>query len=332
MPLTDGIEATSPDGRRLERAPRFDALVRDMRWEAEGVLSITLVDPAGEPLPAWRPGAHIDLLLTSGLERQYSLCGDLTDRFRWRVAVLRETESRGGSEWVHGRLRPGAILSVCGPRNNFRLVEAGAYVFIAGGIGITPILPMIAAVDERGANWELVYGGRRRASMAFLPELARYGSRVLLWPQDEHGLLDLDRLLHLPREDTAVYCCGPEPLISAVEERCTRWPPGTLHFERFRPRPDALKGENTAFEVVLEQSGVTVFVGPDQTIAEAVDAAGISVPTSCREGTCGTCETGVVEGIPDHRDSFLSDEEHADNTTMMICCSRAATPRLVLDL
>lgn len=332
MPLTDGVEAMSSGARRLDRPPRFEALVRELAWEAEEVLSVTLVDPAGAPLPAWRPGAHIDLLLTSDLERQYSLCGDLANEYRWRVAVLREPESRGGSEWVHTRLRPGEILSVCGPRNNFPLVEADAYVFIAGGIGITPLLPMIAAVDERGARWELVYGGRRRASMAFLPDLARFGSRVLLRPQDQHGLLDLDSLLQRPREDTAIYCCGPEPLISAVEERCAGWPPDALHFERFRPRPGALEGENTSFEVVLEQSGLTVLVGPDQTIAEAVDAAGVYVPTSCREGTCGTCETGVIEGTPDHRDSFLTDEEHADNTTMMICCSRAVTPRLVLDL
>jgi ferredoxin-NADP reductase len=296
------------------------------------VISIVLADPAGEPLPAWDPGAHINVKLPSGDERQYSLCGDPADRARWRIGVLRETAGRGGSAWLHSSLAVGDRVPVDGPRNHFELAEAERYLFIAGGIGITPLLPMISRVAARGADWELLYGGRRRDSMAFLDEIASHGGAVTLWPQDTHGLLDLDAFLATPRAGTAIYCCGPEPLISAVEERCSAWHAGALHVERFSPKPGALDGENTAFEVVLETTGITIAVGREESIVDALSAAGVAVRTSCREGTCGTCETGVVDGEPDHRDSFLTEEEREGNDTMMVCCSRARSDRLVLDL
>lgn len=298
---------------------------------ADGVLVLTLSDPAGGELPAWSPGAHIDVVLRPDLERQYSLCGDPADRRTWRIGVLREPDGRGGSAFVHDRVRAGDPVRVRGPRNNFALVPAESYLFIAGGIGITPLLPMLREADARGAPWRLVYGGRREPSMGFLDELRPYGDRVTVWPQDRNGLLDLDTLLAEPRPGQRIYCCGPEPLLVAVEQRCAGWP-DTLHLERFRPRAGALDGATTAFEIRLDYSELTVAVRADQSIVDAMVAAGVEVTTSCREGTCGTCETAVLEGIPDHRDSMLTAAERAANDTMMICCSRSFTPVLVLDL
>lgn len=313
-------------------AERLTLTIAEIRAEADGVVSLRLVSPSGDPLPAWQPGAHLDVHLEPGLDRQYSLCGDPTDERSWTIAVLREPESRGGSEFVHTRLAAGQALAVTGPRNNFPLVEAERHLLIAGGIGVTPMLAMARELERRGRPWKMLYGGREAASMAFVDALRAFGDRVEVRPQDEHGLLDLDGFLGAPTAGTAVYCCGPEALLGAVEERCAAWPPGTLHVERFRARPGALDGPGEAFEVTLEGQDLTVTVGPDQSIVDALEAAGVSVATSCREGTCGTCETTVLEGVPDHRDSYLTAEEKADNETMMICCSRAKTPRLVIEL
>jgi ferredoxin-NADP reductase len=299
---------------------------------AEGVVSLTLTAPGGSELPAWTPGAHVDLLLTPELIRQYSLCGSPTDRSSWRIAVLLDEGGRGGSRHVHTRLQPGAPLRVRGPRNNFPLVSAERYVFLAGGIGVTPLLPMIAEAEAAGAGWTLHYGGRRRESMAFLDELAQYGERVEVWPEDVRGMLDLDAILGTPQPGTLIYTCGPEGLLQAVEARCAAWPPGTLHVERFAAKPVDVSVEPTSFEVVCQRSGITVTVPEDRTILEVVQDAGVSALSSCLEGVCGTCETAVVEGQPDHRDSLLSDDEKAAGDYMMICVSRSCGPRLVLDL
>lgn len=317
----------------IEHPPELDVSVEKRVEEAEDVISLVLA-PIGAPLPGWSPGAHIDLILEPGLERQYSLCGDPETQDTWRIAVLREPNGRGGSAWVHDRITAGSTLRVRGPRNNFPLVEAPSYLFIAGGIGVTPILPMIASADRPGARWRLLYGGRRESSMAFVNDLTGGNDRdrVVLWPEDQHGLLPLDDFLATPEPGTAIYCCGPEPLIAAVEERCEVWPHGTLNVERFSPKPGALDGEDRAFEVILEQSGLTLRVEDDETIIQACERAGVDVASSCREGTCGTCETAVIEGVPDPRDSFLDADEQADNATMMICCSRSRTPSLRLDL
>lgn len=308
------------------------ATVAEIAPEAEGIVSLRLIPTAEDKLPGWEPGAHIDLVLGPDLERQYSLCGDPTDPTSWRLGVLREPESRGGSAHVHERLAVGDQVLCRGPRNNFGLVEADDYLFVAGGVGITPILPMIAACEAAGKPWRLFYGGRTEATMAFRAELAAYGERVTLWPQDTHGLLDLAAVLGSPAAGTAVYCCGPGALLDAVEQQCAAWPAGSLHLERFRPKDGALDGENTAFEVELDASDITLTVGADQTLAEAIEAAGIDLPTSCREGTCGTCETYVLEGEPDHRDSYLTEDEQASGEVIMPCCSRSRSPRLVLDL
>ena len=304
-------------------------LVVDRRDSAaDGVLALTLRHPLGEQLPQWEPGAHVDVVLGPGLERQYSLCGDPADRTAWRIAVLREPVGRGGSAHVHEQLGQGDKVRVRGPRNHFALRPAPRYRFIAGGIGITPILPMLAAAEAQGAEWTLLYGGRTRESMAFTEELSRYGDRVTVAPQDETGLLDLSSVLDGVPEGTLVYCCGPGPLLDAVEERC---PAGLLHVERFTPKEQPA-AENTEFEVELAQTGTTVTVAPDVSVLDAVRASGVEVLFSCTEGTCGTCETDVLDGTPDHRDSVLTDEEREAGETMMICVSRCRGKRLVLDL
>jgi ferredoxin-NADP reductase len=298
---------------------------------AEGVLALTLRHPLGEELPAWEPGAHIDVILGPDLERQYSLCGDPVDRHSWRVAVLREPDGRGGSAHVHGQLEAGDKVRVRGPRNHFALQPSPRYRFVAGGIGITPILPMLAAAEAAGAEWTLLYGGRTRNSIAFIEELGRYGDKVRIAPQDEAGLLDLAAELGTPRPDTLVYCCGPGPLLDAVEARCAQWPKGSLHVERFQPKVQET-GADTEFEVVLERSGHTLTVPADVSVLDTVRSAGVEALFSCTEGTCGTCETDVLEGTPDHRDSVLTDEEREAGETMLICVSRCRGKRLVLDL
>jgi len=224
------------------------------------------------------------------------------------------------------------VVRVRGPRNNFPLATSSRYLFVAGGIGITPILPMIRAADAAGADWRLVYGGRQRNSMAFLDEPEQYGDRVSVLPQDETGLLPLDTLLGTPQANTLIYCCGPEPLLAAVESSSAGWPEGSLRVERFSPKPQGEPVRKEAFEVVLQRSELTLTVPPDRSILSVVDEAGVGVLSSCAEGTCGTCETQVLDGEPDHLDSVLSEEERRENDCMMICVSRSCSSRLVLDL
>ncbi len=314
----------------------LDLVLERKETLAEGVVRLTLRHPGGQSLPAWEPGAHIDLALSGALVRQYSLCGDPSDTSILQVAVLREQAGRGGSRYVHDALAEGQPVRVRGPRNHFPLVDAKRYLFIAGGIGITPILPMLAEVAARGRDWRLVYGGRTRSSMAFRAELeTRYPGHVAIHPQDEHGLLDLPALLAGPAadaDDTAIYCCGPEALLTAVERHCANWPAGALHVERFGPKPGAAGGRREAFEVELAQTGTVLRVPADRSILDIVEDSGVAVLSSCQEGTCGTCETVVLSGRPDHRDSVLTDEERQAGDLMMICVSRSCSPRLVLDL
>jgi len=300
--------------------------------EAEDVVSLELRAPYGDPLPGWTPGAHVDLILGNGIERQYSLCGDPATPGSWRVAVLREPAGRGGSAYVHDELRAGARVDVRGPRNHFPLLAGEEFRMIAGGIGITPLLAMVQELEATGASWRMLYGGRRRASMAFLDRLARYGDKVECRPQDEFGLLDLEGFLDGLTAGTRVYACGPEPLIEAVEALSGAWPEGVLNVERFHPKDGALDGPDVAFTVVCATSGIEVEVPAGTSIVDVLGENGIDVPTSCREGTCGTCETVVLEGIPDHRDSILTPAEQEGNDIMMVCCGRAKTPTLVLDL
>jgi cytochrome P450/ferredoxin-NADP reductase len=310
-----------------------DMLVTSAVATSDGVVAVTLRDPDGDTLPPWTPGAHVDLLIGADKVRQYSLCSSPAQTDLIRIGVLREPDGRGGSQRIHERLVEGATVRVRGPRNHFPLVASPRYLFIAGGVGITPLLAMIAEAEASGADWSLAYGGRSRNTMAFLDELAQYGDRVTLWAGDEGHRLDLQLLLGEPVPDTLVYCCGPESLLEAVEQRCESWPPGTLHVERFAARPRVVpEGGERSFEVALARSGLTLTVPPDRSVFDVLQDAGISVLGSCLEGTCGTCETDVIDGDVDHRDSILNASEQAANQSMMICVSRCHSDRLTLDL
>lgn len=315
--------------------PEFDQLlvVAEKQTIATDVVSLVLRSQCGGALPSWSPGAHVDLILGDDTIRQYSLCGPTSEPSAYRIAVLLDPLGRGGSQWVHEQISEGDLVRVRGPRNHFPLVPAPRYLFIAGGIGITPILPMIDAVEGAGLPWRLVYGGRTRSSMAFADQLGdRHPDQVTLVPQDRSGLLDLDGLLGEPDSDTAVYCCGPEGLLAAVEKRCTRWPAGALHVERFSPKNGALDGPRTSFLVELAESGLTLTVPADRSILDVVEESGVFVMSSCQEGTCGTCETTVLAGVPEHRDSVLSPAEQESCKVMMVCVSRSRSERLVLAL
>jgi ferredoxin-NADP reductase len=320
------MDATTPGVDRL--------VVRGRSVLAEDVVGLTLARPDGSRLPDWTPGAHIDVTLASGATRQYSLCGDRWDAHRYRIAVLREPDGRGGSAYVHDHVDVGDEVLLGGPRNHFPMVPSPRYLFVAGGIGITPLLPMITQAERVGADWALLYGGRRRASMAFLDELARHGDRVHAVPQDEAGLLPLADWLGGPRTDTVVSCCGPAPLLDAVADTVAAagWDPRRLRTERFTATAIAAPVRDEPFTLELARTGATVTVTAAVSVLEAARRAGATTLSSCERGTCGTCETTVLAGLPDHRDSILAEHERAAADAMFPCVSRSASARLVLDL
>ncbi|MEU6168633.1 PDR/VanB family oxidoreductase [Streptomyces tanashiensis] len=298
-------------------------LVTGRATPAEGVVELRL---EGAGLPAWQPGAHVDLVLPSGLVRQYSLCGDPDDRDAYTVATRLVEDGRGGSREVHEQLHEGAEIEIRGPRNRFPLVDSPAYVFVAGGIGITPVLPMLRAAEAAGADWRLLYCGRSRTTMPYLEEIGRLGGehRVTVVAEDESGFPELEFLGRLPA-DTAVYCCGPDGLMDAVG---AAMPEGRApRLERFTA---AATVGGTAFEVELRRSGRILTVAADQPLLSAVREELPGITYSCRQGFCGTCRQRVLEGEVDHRDELLTDDERADS--MLICVSRCSGKRLVLDL
>jgi ferredoxin-NADP reductase len=297
-----------------------------------GIVSLTLRQSANEDMPAWEPGAHIDLVLPNGLVRQYSLCGSVEDWRSWRLGVLREPVSRGGSTYIHDTLRVGDPLEVRGPRNHFALLPSPRYVFVAGGIGVTPLIPMAEQAERQGAAWVMIYCGRSREAMGYLDELQRrFGAHLIVNADDESGLFDVAGYFGTPRDDTLVYACGPTPLLDAISSATNAWPSGSVRFERFTP----IKSDdsaNVAFDVELARSGRTFTVPPDRSILEVLRGASVRVLSSCTEGTCGTCEVAVLRGTIDHRDSVLTPEEQETNEMMMVCVSRSRGERLVLDL
>jgi ferredoxin-NADP reductase len=316
--------AIVPGGRRR-------AFVRAMTFEAKGVLSVTLTAPDGGSPGAWQPGAHIDVLPGAGLVAQYSLCGPLAAPY-WKIAVLLDRQGRGTSRFIHERLRPGSTIEIGGPRNNFPLLPAERYQFVAGGIGITPFLPMIEAAGRNARPWRLAYGGRSAAGMGFLDALAGHGDAVALYPQDSVGLLPVAKIVGQLEEDCAIYCCGPEPLIEALQSELQRQGKALAYVERFGAKRMELPSGGGGFHVVLARSGRKIWVPPDKSIVEALAEAGISVPTSCRQGVCGSCETGVLAGGIDHRDDLLSEKEKKEGRTMLVCVSRALGDVITLDL
>ncbi len=322
-PLT--VAAPQPGAETLQ------VRLRALTWEAPGVLSLELTAPDGGGLPPFEPGAHVDLKLPDGTLRQYSLCGDPNDTSHYRVGI-RAISGGQSSSYVHRKLRPGDLLTVSTPRNNFPLVTAKRYIFVAGGIGITPFIPMMRELSAKGRPWTLLYCNRRTDDAPFLTEIRSLGGELSLHSSEAGTRLDVAQRFATVEQDAVIYCCGPERLMLALEEATKAWPPDSVHFEWFAPRSRPLDEASGSFEVVCEASGMTLSVPPDKSVLEVLNEAGIEVPCSCQQGICGTCEVRVLAGEVDHRDSILSSAERDANTTMMTCVSRARGPRLVLDI
>ncbi|WP_197517177.1 PDR/VanB family oxidoreductase [Microbacterium karelineae] len=306
-----------------------ELVVLDRAVVADGIVALELGAVNGRPLPAWEPGAHIDLLPEAGLERQYSLCGDPEDRTRWRVAVLRDDAGRGGSIAAH-RLRAGAFVRARGPRSNFAFAEPSRgerAVFVAGGIGITPILPMVRRAREAGADWTLHVCVRTRTALPFADELAEFGERVHLHVSDEGTRADMVEITETAAS-APVWACGPGPMLDALIAAA----PAALHIEQFSAADTAPAPPPAPFEIELLSTGAVLDIPAERSILDVLEDNGVFAVSSCREGTCGTCETVVVEGEVDHRDRVLSAAERVTSPVMMICVSRAACPRLVLDV
>lgn len=324
----DGAPAGT--GRCAPGEVTYELVITGIRDLTPQVRELTLTSPRGEVLPEWTPGAHIDLHLSEGLIRQYSLCGPVDDRRTWRVSVLRDPRSRGGSEWVHDRLAQGDTVRVGGPRNNFELLPSAHYTFIAGGIGVTPLVQMAREAQRQGAVVDFLYCGRSRDAMAYLDELGEMlGPSLRVHADAEAGIFDFAGEFAGIREST-IYACGPAPMLDAVTSAASAWPQGSVRFERFTPV--VVDTPSTEFDVELTRSGRTLPVPADQSILDVLRAASIPVLSSCGEGTCGTCEVAVLGGEIDHRDSVLSDEERESGEMMMICVSRCRGRRLLLDL
>lgn len=312
--------------------------VRALTHEAETVLGIELrPQDEGALLPAFEAGAHVDVHLPQGGVRSYSLCNAPGERHRWCLGVHRDPASRGGSRWLHEQLRPGDVLQVGLPRNRFALAEhAPAHVFVAGGIGITPVLAMLARTQALGTPWTLHYAARTRRHAAFLERLAQHaassGARLHLHFDDEHGgrPLDIHAIVRSLPDDAHIYCCGPAPMLAAYAQATAHLQPARVHQEAFAAA--AAPAGATGYRVELARSGKSLQVPPGQALLDALIAAGADPLYSCRQGVCGTCAVGVLEGVPDHRDFVLTPEERQANDRILPCCSGALSERLVLDL
>jgi ferredoxin-NADP reductase len=306
--------------------------IKSAVWEAPNILSYELRSTDGKELPPFTAGAHIDLTLPNGLMRSYSLINPQSERHRYVIAVQKDRESRGGSKWMHQNLRAGEILAVNDPRNNFTLNEtAEKSIFIAGGIGVTPMLSMIDRLNAIGRDWELIFCSRMRNSTPFMERLEK-DSRVRFNFDREPGarMLDIAAAVKAAPANGHLYCCGPIPMLDAFEEATKDLERERVHVEYFTAKePPATEG---GFTVVLARSGREIVVPSGKTILGALNDAGVIIPYSCTEGICGTCETVVLEGTPDHRDRILTEAERVSNKKMMICCSGSKSDRLVLDL
>lgn len=316
-----------------------DALLKVMlkriSFEADRVNSYTLQAVDGGPLPAFSAGAHIDLYLEPDLVRSYSLTNDPADSQHYIIAVKNEPNGRGGSAFVHDRLKVGDILSISSPRNNFVFDEGDhASIFIVGGIGVTPILSMLQRANTLGRRWTLHYASRRRADAAFLEDIQQLanGNRInAVFDHEAGGVpLNLAAIIATASDDTHLYCCGPLPMLESFKAATRSKPSRLVHLEYFSTDQEA--ATEGGFEVRLAKTGRTIAIAPGKTILAALLDAGIPVSHACSEGTCGTCETRVLDGLPDHRDVYLTDDEHAANKQIMICCSGSKTPVLVLEL
>lgn len=334
--MTD-VSMSRVRGRESVPETTYAVRVIGRRLVGRDVVSLDLARQDGEPFPVWEPGAHIDVFLGDddqggGLCRQYSLWGDPADRSVWRIGVLKDPKSRGGSVRVHEVMTEGTELTVRGARNHFPLEPSGSYVFFAGGIGITPILPMVRSVEQAGLPWKLYYMARSRERLALLDEIGKLPeNKVVLHCDDEAGLIDLAEITASLGTADHVYACGPGPLLDALERMSAEgsW---AFHCERFAAAPPVLDMGDQPFEVMLAKSGRLLQVPAGVSCLKVLREAGTDVDWSCSEGVCGTCETEVLEGEPDHRDAVLTRAERDANETMMPCVSRARGARLVLNL
>lgn len=312
---------------------RDELIVRSRREVAAGVIELTLERPDASRLPGWSPGAHIDLILPSGTTRQYSLCGDRWDAHTYRIAVQREESGTGGSLEVHDAARKGSRVRFGGPRNNFRLAPASAYRFIAGGIGITAIKPMIEQADRMEIPWRLLYLGRDPQRLAYRELAAHHPDRVRIHTTDCGQRASIRTWLGDADAATMVYACGPQSLLKALPRECAAVAPARIRTESFaNEAPAAAPVTTDPYDIVLARTGRTVRASGRQSVAEALETAGVSLITSCSRGVCGTCEVTVLDGEIDHRDTILDDAERAAGTCLFPCVSRAAGARLVLDL
>lgn len=308
--------------------------IHAISYAAEGILLFDLRAPRGAELPPFTAGAHVDVHLEAGMVRSYSLVNSAHERHRYVIGVKRDPASRGGSAWMHGAARVGQTVDVSAPRNNFALQEQAAFsVFLAGGIGITPLWSMIQRLERLQRPWALHYGNADAASAAFLDALQapeRKAHVHLAFSEAGTPRMDLGAIVRAAPAGSHFYCCGPAGMLDAFELACSGLDPSRVHLERFRAPDPAADGD--AFIVRLARTGITVAVPPGLSILEALEARGVNVPFSCREGVCGACETRVLAGTPEHRDQLLSQAERATGTSMMVCCSRASSSELVLDL
>jgi vanillate O-demethylase ferredoxin subunit len=305
---------------------------------AVDICTFELVAVDGAPLPAFSAGSHVDVALPNGLTRQYSLCNDPMETHRYLIGVLRDPASRGGSQALHEQVQEGQVLQISAPRNHFELAhEAGRSVLLAGGIGVTPILCMAERLAITGADFEMHYCTRSRERTAFYERItgSAYAPQVQFHFDDgaANQGLDIGALLAEPKSGVHLYVCGPKGFMDAVlsTARAKGWPESQLHYEFFGAEV-APSDSDASFEVRLASSGRIITVPKDQTVTQALSAAGVEVQTSCEQGVCGTCLTRVLEGVPDHKDQYLTPEEQAANDQFTPCCSRARSALLVLDL
>jgi len=296
------------------------------------IVEFTLAPTDSRHLPSWEPGAHVEVVLPSGLVRHYSLCGSPSEP-HYRIAVLREPESRGGSVELHDGVGAGTLLTIRGPKNHFPLVSAEHTAFLAGGIGITPLLPMMRQLATEGKSWELHYGGKSLAALAYLDAIQLMdGHEINIYLKDETRRIPVPEVIERLPLNTVIYVCGPESMISEVE-KVANDKGIDVKLERFGPSGEVISHVgDTAFEVTLVGSGTTLTVEANERLIDVVRRVVPGVPFSCEEGFCGSCETGVLEGEPEHNDSILSPEERSANDCMMICVGRSKSARLVLDI
>lgn len=299
------------------------------------VVQIDLVCPDGSDVPPFTAGAHIDVLVEEGIVRQYSLCNDPAERHRYQIAVRREDQSHGGSARIHNAFHPGRQVTVGVPRNLFGLAPGGnRHILVGGGIGITPIMAMAASLSAEGTPFDLHYCVRRSEDAPFGDAVERLGGRTYFTQQEDTARFDPASAIGSPDEGVHLYVCGPVGMMNAVRETALKlgWSETHIHRELFEASEPLIKENDQPFDVRVASTGATFTIPPGASVASILASAGIHVPVSCEQGVCGTCVTGVLEGVLDHRDSYLTDEERDEGKLFTPCCSRARSPLLLIDI